>query len=311
MAVAVAGSRIPGAGGQRVVGPRVLLLTTAHDEARFVDRLVDGVREQDRLPDRWVIVDDGSTDATFAALERRVAGLDWVTLLRRTTRPGGVRDPLAAAADARALNWALARVDWRAYTHIGKLDADVALPRGFLASLLAAFAADPSLGMTGGAITERHGEGWRRVRQPATHAPPLARLYSLPCFEACGGFRERLGWDTIDEVYARMRGYSTRLAADAPVRHLRAHGSADGRLRGCARHGACAWIAHYPPLFVLLRGLKVGATFSPPGLSGLAFLGGYVAAALRGVPRVEDPMFRRFIRGELRARVRAAAVGRA
>ena len=95
------------------------------------------------------------------------------------------------------------------------------------------------------------------------------------------------------------------------MRHLRAHGSADGRLRGCARHGACAWIAHYPALFVLLRGLKVGATFSPPGLSGLAFLGGYVAAALRAVPRVEDPMFRRFIRGELRARVRAAAVGRA
>ena len=103
-----------------------------------------------------------------------------MTLLRRDPPAVRAREPLALAADARALNWALARVDWRAYTHIGKLDADVVLPPAFLASLLAAFAADPSLGMTGGVITERHGDGWRRVRQPATHAPPLARLYSRP-----------------------------------------------------------------------------------------------------------------------------------
>jgi biofilm PGA synthesis N-glycosyltransferase PgaC len=289
---------------------RVLLLTPARDEARLADRLVDGVLAQTRPPDRWVIVDDGSGDGTLEAFARRVGGLPWVTLLRREPCGGrAVRDGLAAAADARALNWALARVDRRAYSHIGKLDADVVLPPHFLATLLGAFAADPALGMAGGMITERHGRAWRRVRQPPTHAPPLARLYSRPCFEACGGFRERLGWDTIDEVYARMRGFSTRLVPGAPVRHLRAHGSADGRLRGCARHGACAWIAHYPPVFVLLRALKVGATFSPRGFSGLAFASGYLAAGCRGAARVEDPAFRRFIRAELRARLGAAAPG--
>jgi poly-beta-1,6-N-acetyl-D-glucosamine synthase len=300
----------PVAGG-RTTTQRVLLLTPARDEARFAGLLVDGVLGQTRRPDRWVLVDDGSGDGTLEALERRVGGLGWVTLLRREPGAGPAGDRLAAAADARALNWALARVDWRAYSHIGKLDADVVLPPHFLATLLGEFATDPALGMAGGMVTERRRGAWRRVRQPATHAPPLARLYSRACFEACGGFRERLGWDTIDEVYARMRGFSTRRATAAPVRHLRAHGSAEGRLRGCARHGACAWIAHYPSLFVLLRALKVGATFSPRGASGLAFAGGYARAALGGVAQVEDPAFRRFVRGELRARVRAAAAGRA
>ena len=288
------------------MGTRVLLLTTAHNEARFVDALFDGVMSQTRRPDRWIVVDDGSSDGTFEALAGRAARVDWITVLRREPVVHRVPDRLAVAAVSRSLNHALARIDWRAYTHIGKLDADVRVPPGFLEQLLRDFEADPSLGMTGGLLTERHGRRWRRVTQPPTHAPPPARLYSLECFEASGGFRERLAWDTIDEVYSRMLGYSTRVNAAVRVRHLRVHGTADGRLRGRARHGACAWIAHYPPLFVLLRSAKVAVRFTPWGLSGLAFLWGYLAAGLRGVPRVDDAEFRCYVRRELCARIVAS-----
>jgi hypothetical protein len=246
----------------------VLLLTTARNEERFIDALVDGVVAQTRRPDCWVIVDDGSCDGTFEALER---------------------------------------VDRRRYTHIGKLDADIELPPDFLAGLLREFEADRSLGMTGGPLTERRGRGWRPVGQPSTHASPPARLYSIACFEACGGFTDRLAWDTIDQVYARMRGFSTSVSRAQPVRHLRVHGTADGRLRGCARHGRCAWVLHYPLLFVLLRSLKVGVRFRPPGIAGLAFLWGFALAAVTAVPQVEDPDFRAFVRRELRARMRAGS----
>jgi poly-beta-1,6-N-acetyl-D-glucosamine synthase len=288
---------------QGAKGARVLLLTTAHNEAHFADALFDGVMSQTRRPDRWIVVDDGSSDGTFEALARRAARADWITLLRREPVDDRIPDRLAVAAVPRSLNQVLAGIDWRAYTHIGKLDADVQLPAGFLEQLLRDFEADPSLGVSGGLLTERHGRRWRDVTQPPTHAPPPARLYSLECFEASGGFRERLAWDTIDEVYSRMLGYSTCVNADVRVRHLRVQGTADGRLRGRARHGECAWIAHYPPLFVLLRSTKVAVRFTPWGLSGLAFLWGYLAAALRGVPRVDDVEFRCYVRRELRARI--------
>lgn len=281
---------------------RVLLLTTAHEELCFVDELVDGVLGQLRRPDRWIIVDDGSTDGTFEALSKRVGGFDWVTALRRDRSAERVPDRLATAAVPRALNWALSRVEWREFTHIGKLDADVAIPPTFIERLLDDFAADPNLGMTGGVLTELRGGRWRRVSQPPTHAPPPARLYTTACFEACGGFRERLGWDTIDEVYSRMRGFSTRVSNEVPVRHMRIQGSADGTLRGRARHGHCAWMAHYPAWFVLLRSVKL-ARRSPPVASGVAFLWGYGSAGLRSAPQVEDADFRRFIRGELRRRL--------
>jgi hypothetical protein len=55
--------------------------------------------------------------------------------------------------------------------------------------------------------------------------------------------------------------------------------------------------------WVTLRAFKM-ARARPRGLSGLAFLYGYLAAVVRRVQRVDDPAFRRFVRRELRKRTR-------
>ena len=76
----------------------MLLLTTAHNEARFADALFDGVMSQTRRPDRWIIVDDGSSDSTFEAHARRAARVDWITVLRREPVDHAIPDRLAVAA---------------------------------------------------------------------------------------------------------------------------------------------------------------------------------------------------------------------
>ena len=48
---------------------------------------------------------------------------------------------------------------------------------------------------------------WRPARVPPHHVRGALKLYSRECFEAIGGVQERLGWDTIDEVYARMAAF--------------------------------------------------------------------------------------------------------
>ena len=150
--------------------------------------------------------------------------------------------------------------------------------------------------------------GARRIRIPRHHVHGAIKCYSRACFEAIGGVQERLAWDTIDETYARMRGFSTVSYDDLVAVHHRPWGSADGVLRGRARHGECAYISYYSPLWVTLRSAKVACT-SPRGLSGLAFLYGYVRAAVRRTERVQDPAYRRFVRRELRQRM-LGAVGR-
>jgi poly-beta-1,6-N-acetyl-D-glucosamine synthase len=284
------------------VTERVLIVSPVRNEALHIERVVRSVAAQTRPPDLWIVVDDGSEDDTLAILRRLEAEVPFMRVLSAPQRELGSRDRLAAALEAIAFNWALAQAPPHGWTHIGKLDGDIELPPAYFADVLAELAADPRLGIVGGRLVEPFAGGWRRLRIPSYHVHGAVKLYSADCFAAIGGMQERLGWDTIDETYARMHGYRTCSLPHVEARHHRPSASAQGRLRGFARWGQCAYISRYPLDWVALRTLKV-ATMSPVGLAGLAFLYGYVRAALRSMPKVEDEEFRRFVRRELRARM--------
>jgi biofilm PGA synthesis N-glycosyltransferase PgaC len=290
---------------------RLLLITPARDEAAHLENTIRAVAAQSRTPDLWLIVDDGSSDETPRILERLTAELPFLETMRAPKHAESRgSDGLAIAAEARAFNAALATVDAEEFTHIGKLDADIELPPDYLEGLLERFAAEPRLGVAGGTLLEQSGGEWRPTSTPAYHVRGALKLYSRECFEAIGGIEERLGWDTIDETYARMHGYATHSFPELPARHHRPVATRGGALRGRARLGQCAYILRYSPWWVTLRSLKI-ATWRPYGLSGIAFLYGYARAALRHEDRVEDERYRRFVARELRGRVRSAARRRA
>jgi hypothetical protein len=218
---------------------------------------------------------------------------------------------LARAVEVRNFNVALGHAKLDDYTHVMKLDGDIELPPEYLRVLLGRFAREPELGLAGGVLVEPRTNGpMRRIVIPSNHIHGALKCYSRACFEAIGGVRECLGWDTIDETYARMKGFRTRSFTDLISVHHRPIASADGALRGHARHGECAYISHYGPLWVTLRSAKV-ARRAPAGLSGAAFLYGYARAAARRVERVPDAEYRRFTRRELRRRMLGASSGQA
>jgi hypothetical protein len=273
------------------------------NEAKHIVRTARALAAQTRRPDLWLVVDDGSDDETPRLLRELAAELPFMRVLSAPPRRTAVGpDRLALAAEARAFNWALGTVDASSYTHIGKLDGDIELPPEYFETLLVRFAEEPGLGLAGGTLLEPGRSGWYSIRVPGYHVRGALKLYSRACFEAIGGIEERLGWDTIDETYARMRGFETRSFPELVARHHRPEATADGALRGRARHGECAYILHYGPLWIVLRSIKEARSW-PLGLSGAAFLLGYVRAALRSEPRVADDQFRRFVRRELRGRL--------
>lgn len=284
---------------------KLLLVSPVFDEAAHLERTVRAVAAQTVRPTRWVLVDDGSRDETLAIARRLADEFDFLEVIESGQAAADGPDKLALAREARAFNLGLEHAGWRDYCFLGKLDGDVELPPEWLETLLSRFRAEPRLGLAGGRLVEADADGeWRMIEIPAHHVHGAVKLFRCECLEAIGGIPERLGWDTIDETYARMRGFRTVSFDDLIARHHRPWASADGRLRGRARHGECAWILHYGPIWISLRSLKV-ARSSPPLVSGAAFLYGYWRAAARRVRRVEDPEFRRFTRRELRSRVRA------
>jgi poly-beta-1,6-N-acetyl-D-glucosamine synthase len=289
------------------VEPSILIISPVRNEAAHIERVVRAVAAQELPPARWILRDDHSDDDTLAILRELEPELPFMTVMSAGEEPTApVRDRLARAAAPRNFNKALAGADWRSHTHVMKLDGDIELAPGYLRELTARFAQDPGLGMACGDLYEIDDDGGRRrLPIPPHHVHGALKCYTAGCFEAIGGLQERLGWDTIDETYARMRGYRTRSFGDITGIHHRHLASADGVLRGRARHGRCAWIAHFTFPWVAMRAVKVGAG-RPRVIGGAAFLYGYVHAALAGVERVPDEEFRRFARRELRLRMRRA-----
>ena len=171
-------------------------------------------------------------------------------------------DRLIEAVEVRAFNHGLNSVDWRSFTHVGKLDGDIELPPEWYETLLARFDAEPRLGIACGQLSETVDGVTRTIPIPAHHVHGALKLYAVDCLAQIGGLQPRLGWDTIDEAYARMRGWSTRSFADPIAIHHRPLASRDGVLRGRARHGACAYITHQG-----LPGWRRGPSRSaaPPG----------------------------------------------
>jgi biofilm PGA synthesis N-glycosyltransferase PgaC len=283
---------------------RLLVVSPVRNEAVHIERVALAMAAQTRRPDLWILVDDQSTDETPRILARLAEQLDFITVLGSPPRAlqGASKDRLAVAAEARAFNFALSSVPWQTFTHIAKLDGDIELPPRYFELLLGQFAEDPALGLAGGALRESDGSKGREDTPSDYHVRGALKCYSTDCLGAIGGMEERLAWDTNDEIFARMRGFQTRTVTELVALHLRPCASADGLLRGIARHGRCAYIAQFPLSWISLRAVKI-ALQPPLVLSGIMFLGGYLWAGMTRTPRVEDREFRRFIRRELRGRI--------
>lgn len=283
---------------------RIVVITPMRNEAAYLPRVIAAMQAQERVVDRWVIVDDGSTDGTPDLVPRDVP---WIELVHAPQVVDG-DDRLLVAAEARAFLWALAEVvgpddPWEL---LGKLDGDIALDPRHFARLEEEFGADPQLGIAGGWLhDELPGGALRAYHVPDFHVNGGQKLWRRPVWEVIGGIEPRLGWDTADEVAARMHGWRSQTFRDLTSRHLKPSGSVGGQLRGRARHGECAWILGYPVWLVVVAAARLAVQASPKGAGGLAYLGGWARAAAQRRER-EPAELRAFIRREQRARLRRA-----
>jgi poly-beta-1,6-N-acetyl-D-glucosamine synthase len=265
------------------------------DEERHLPTLLESIAAQTRAPDRLVLVDDGSRDASAQIAESFAQSHGFATLLRRPLRPAAA-DRLAQAAELRSFWWALEGLS-EPWDVVAKLDADLSLPPATLAVVEAAFRDQPRLGVAGPRLMSLDETG-RDVshRTRPEHVEGAAKFYRRACLDEIGPIPPILGWDTIDEVRARMHGWLTLggLAAENPVLHLRPMGAYDGSARAFRRWGACAYGYGEHPLYAVLMGIRQ-IPRRPVVVGGVSYVAGWVQAALRRAPRAE-PKLRSYVR---------------
>lgn len=270
---------------------RHVVIIPAHNEAAFIGRTLESLLAQTEVPDRIIVVDDGSTDATadiVRAIAHDHAGVELIQGPKQSSRRYRV---------VEVFNLGYRLVRDQNFAYISKIDADLVFPPDYFERLLAALDSDHAIGAGAGMLYDRIGDRLLRWRIPENYVPGPIKTIRKAAFDQMGGFVPALGWDIVDQVKLRMLGYRTINMPELAVLHLRQLGSATGILRGHARHGHGAYTVGTHPLFAL--GRSVYRMFEPPYIvGGIAFACGYVRAWLGRAEQIPDRALIRALRSE-------------
>jgi poly-beta-1,6-N-acetyl-D-glucosamine synthase len=280
---------------------KYVLITPAHNEAAFIEQTLKSVIAQTALPERWVIVDDGSTDETGEIVESYARKQRWIQLVRRQQR----RDR-NFAGKARAFNAGFERVRELPFDVVGNLDADVSFEPDYFEFLLGKFSELPQLGVAGTAMREANYDAVMDSFYNHNDVFGACQLFRRACFEQVGGYTP-IKWGGIDWVAvrtARLKGWQTRSFCERLFYHHRPMGATDtNTLKARFDYGRKDYFLGNHPLWQIFR-VSFQMMKRPYVVGGLLLLSGYFYSFASRMQRPVAPELLRFHRREQLERLR-------
>jgi glycosyltransferase involved in cell wall biosynthesis len=285
--------------------PSYAVVTPVKDEAAHLAIAAEAMLAQTHRPAEWVIVDDGSSDGTRELAESYAAGERWI----RVVGSSSDGDRARGGRVVRAFEHGRAQLT-EPHEFVVKLDGDIQLPPHYFERVAATFGGDPRAGVVGGRVLVPARKGLWRPEHVGRHTVHGAvKAYRLACLESFGGLRASMGWDGIDEYGAKARGWKVIPLPGLDVLHHAHRGSKQRWWRARFEEGRGAHYMGYLPAFVLVRAGYRMLVERPPLLGGAALLAGWLTAALRGAPAVDDSLAIAALRAEQRGRLRRLPSG--
>ena len=279
---------------------KYVLITPARNEERFVAKTLESMVAQTLLPERWVIVDDGSTDQTPEIVQRYAVHYPWMQLVRLPQRADR-----SFARKVHAFNAGLERLRTLEFEVIGNLDADLSFDSDYLEFLMRKFSEDPRLGVAGTPFVENGYDSARDSFEGENHVAGGCQLFRRQCFEEIGGYigNPAGGVDWIAVTTARMKGWKTCSFPEKRFHHYRSLGTAErGIVASLFSYGEKDYYLGGSPVWELFR---VFYRSAKQPVAGLALLTGYCWAGLRRMKRPVSRELMCFHRREQMKKLRA------
>jgi len=262
-----------------------VLITPARNEADFIELTLKSVLSQTVRPTKWVIVSDGSTDATDDIVRKYAVDHPWIELVQMPERR-----ERHFAGKALAVNVGYKRMADVEYDVIGNLDADVSFDPDYFAFLMNRFAENPRLGVGGTAFKE--GDlTYNYEFVGVEHVSGMCQMFRRECFEAIEGYPaiKSGGIDLIAVLSARAKGWETRTFVEKSFVHHRTQGGAlHTGLRGRLNMGRKDYLLGNHPLWEVFRSVYQMAN-KPYFIGGFLVLASYFWNSVRGVEKTIPP----------------------
>jgi glycosyltransferase involved in cell wall biosynthesis len=279
-----------------------VLISPARNEEAFIEKTIQSVMTQTVLPAKWVIVNDGSTDATSSIVRKYLGDHPWMELIDLP-----VRRERNFAAKVYAFNAGQERIKDIKYEIIGNLDADVSLDEDHFEFLLNEFRKDPRLGVAGTIFKEEGYSSETDSFEGQNHVSGQCQMFRRQCFEEIGGYKPNKagGIDWMAVTTARMIGWKTRSFREKSFFHYRSLGTAErGRIASSFSYGEKDYYLGGHPIWELFR-VAYRSTKRPYLVEGLALGAGYLWAFVRRERRPVSKELMRFHRKEQMQKLRA------
>jgi poly-beta-1,6-N-acetyl-D-glucosamine synthase len=278
---------------------KYVLITPVRNEEKFIENTLRSMAAQTVQPERWVIVDDGSTDGTLRLIQKYAAIYPWIEVVQRQQRQ---ERSFSGKVDAFNAGWD--RVRTLSFEVIGNLDGDLSFDPDYLEFLMSKFAQDPQLGVTGTPFTEDGGyDTALHSFEGENYVAGGCQLFRYQCFQQIGGYvpNKDGGVDWIAVMAARMQGWKVRSFAEKRFHHHRSLGTAEqGYIGAMFQYGERAYYLGGSPIWHTCRCL-FRMTRKPFVTGGASLMAGYLYAALK---RTKRPVSRDMIRFHRREQMR-------
>jgi glycosyltransferase involved in cell wall biosynthesis len=282
---------------------KYVLVSAARNEEEFIEKTLQSVVAQTILPQRWVIVSDGSTDRTDEIVEAYAKEYAFIELLRASH--DSVRN---FGSKAKAIQAGIDRLKDISADFIGNLDADVSFPPDYYQNMFLQFEKNPKLGLVGGVRRDFCNGKFVNVKVSRNSVGGPFQFFRRKCFEKIGGYLplEYGGVDAAAEMMTRMYGWEVESFPDYVVHHHRCTGSANRTVwERRYRAGVRDYLLGYHPLFQLFRAFS-RLLRKPYFLGSIVWMWGYVWSALNRFERPVPDNFVAFIRNEQVERMKTA-----
>jgi glycosyltransferase involved in cell wall biosynthesis len=280
---------------------RYVLITPARNEEEHIERVIKSIITQTVLPEKWVIVSDGSTDRTDDIVKEYISGNPWIELISMPAH--GDRQ---FAAKVNCFNAGYEKVKKLNYDVIGNIDADISFEEDYLEFLLMKFTDDERLGVAGTPFVE-DGKHYDYRFTNIEHVSGACQLFRRQCFEEIGGYVPIKGGgiDWVAVTTARMKGWTTRTFVEKTCLHHRKMGSGNSSgILTWFRQGQKDYFLGNHPLWEIFRTIYQ-MTRKPFIVRGVFVFFGFSWATLKRVEKPISKELMEFIRIEQMKRLRA------
>ena len=282
--------------------PSYALVTAAYNEEKIIEQVIQSIANQSLLPQKWIIVSDGSSDRTNEIVQRQAARFGFIELLRITEDHARNFN-----AQLNAINLGFKHLQNTDCHFIANLDADITLEPDYFERLLNEFIKDAQLGLAGGYIYEQQGGEFScRPGNSISSVAHGVQCFRRECLEALGGYAPFSwgGTDTHAGIRLRMLGWKVESIPALKAFHHRPTGGGFGAMRYRFRGGLMDHYLGTHPLFELFRIARRMAA-KPYFIGGLVRLSGFLWGYCQGAKREVPPEYINFVRKEQIDKLRA------